>query len=320
MTKRLLKSSFPILFLALLGCGGNNKPQQSEEVDLAIAYNVLYDSENDNYEVFTMNLDGSEKRNITNRSGVEWTYYSENDKLYFISDKDTCYRCYFLYETNYKGENPRKVSGLQLTDSWMSSRNNGKELIVKPIPKIDSAFHIINLKGQLIERLETGLPSSADPVFVNEGKQVVFRGGTKKSKQIEGYDEAIYLINVDGSGLKKLTTYPASDTTAPWFAYKAGPPHLHPTENFISYASFQNGKYSLYGVSLDGEKQWKLTENKLWEVYHDWSYDGNWLVTDVSNAEESQYDIALINWKTKEMKIVTDTSFHYQQAPNFVMK
>jgi TolB protein len=291
------------------------------EFELAIAYNVLFDSENDNYEVFTMNMDGSEKRNITNLSGVEWTYYSFKDKLYFISDKDTCQRCaYYLYETNYQGINPKKVSDIQLADSWMSSRKNGSEFIVTPSSKIDSTFYIIDFKGNLIQKLETGLPKLSDPLFVKEGEQVVFRGGTKKSKREEGYEEELYLINVDGSGLVQLSHYPEADTTAPWYAYKAGPPHLHPTDNFISYASYQNGKYSLYAVTLNGQKQWKLTDNKLWEVYHDWSPDGLWLATDLSNAEQTQFAIGLMNWKTKEMKILTDTSFHYQQSPIFIFK
>jgi len=142
----------------------------------------------------------------------------------------------------------------------------------------------------------------------------------KKSKRERGVLDEIYIINTDGTGLKQLTTYPKSDTTAPWYAYKAGPPRQHPTEKFISYTSYQNGKYSLFGVSLDGGKQWKLTTHLQAEVYHDWSPDGKWLVTDVSDANESRYDIALINWKTKEMKILTDTTYQYQQSPNFVLK
>jgi len=92
-----------------------------------------------------MNIDGSEKRNISNLSGVEWTYYTHKDILFFISDKDTCRRCaYYLYEINFKGENPKKVSDISLADSWMSSRKDGTELIVKANAKIDSAFFIIN--------------------------------------------------------------------------------------------------------------------------------------------------------------------------------
>jgi TolB protein len=313
-----------IIVILLVSCNiRNDKPLNKfgPEDDYAIAFNVLVNDSLDNYEVFTMNLDGSEKRNITNLSGVEWTYYSFKDKLYFISDMDTCQRCgYFLYETNYRGDNPRKVSDILLADSWMSSRKNGTELIVTPNHKIDSAFFIVDLNGNLMQRLETGLPKSSDPLFINDGAQVIFRGGTKKSKLEKGYKEELYIINVDGSGLKQLTHYPETDTTAPWFAYKAGPPHIHPTGNFISFASYRNGKYSLYAVSLDGQKQWKLTENELWEVYHDWSPDGKWLTMDLSNPEQTQFNIGLMNWETKALNILTDTSFQYQQSPIFVLK
>ena len=294
--------------------------KNENEDNYAIAYNVLVDSEKDNYDVLTMNFDGSDKKNITNLPGVEWTYLSVKDKLYFISDKDTSKRWFFLYETNYKGENPKKISDIRLADSWMSSRKNGTELIVQPHPSVDSVFYIIDLKGNVKQRVETGLPYAHDPLFVNDGTQIAFRGANKKSKREKGFLDEIYIINTDGTGLKQLTTYPKSDTTAPWYAYKAGPPKLHPTENFISYASFQNGKYSLFGVSLNGKKQWKLTSNQQAEVYHDWSPDGKWLVTDISDVSESRYDIALINWETKEMKILTDTTYQYQQSPNFVLK
>jgi TolB protein len=325
MIKYALEACFFLSLTTLISCGGKNKSGEESnkvtEPEYAIAYNVLYNDSTDNYEVFTMNMDGSEKQNITNLSGVEWTYYSYKDKLYFLSDKDTCQRCaYYLYETDYKGRNPKRISDIPLADSWMGSRKNGTEFIVTPNQKIDSVFYIIDLNGNLIQKLETGLPKSSDPLFVENGEKVVFRGGTKKSKREEGYKEDLYIINVNGSGMKQLTHYPETDTTAPWFAYKAGPPHLHPTEHFISYASYQKGKYSLYGISLDGQKQWKLTDIQLWEVYHEWSPDGNWLVTDLSNSKQTQFDIGLLNWKTKELKILTDTSYHYQQSPNFVLK
>ncbi|MCB0410284.1 MAG: PD40 domain-containing protein [Flavobacteriales bacterium] len=293
---------------------------QVKEPDYAIVYNVLIDT-NDNYEVFSMNMDGSEKKNISNLSGVEWSYYSYKDKVYFISDKDTCQRCaYYLYETNFKGENPKKISNIPLADSWMSSRKNGSEFIVKPNSKIDSALYIIDLKGNLIQRLETGLPSSSDPIFIDNGNKVILRGGTKKSKRIKGYKEELYLVNIDGTNLTQLTHYPESDTTAPWFAYKAGSPKQHPIEKFITYQSYQNGKYSLYAVTLDGSKQWKLTDNKESEGWHEWSPDGKWLAIELFDDEQTQFHIGLMNWATKEMKILTDTTYKYQQSPNFVLK
>ena len=50
----------------------------------------------------------------------------------FISGRDTCRRCYLLYEMDADGGNLRKVSDIRLADSWMSSRKDGTELIVTP--------------------------------------------------------------------------------------------------------------------------------------------------------------------------------------------
>lgn len=306
----------------MMACSQNaHKDHGIAENMYGIVYNVLVNDSTDNYEVFVMNLDGTGKHNVTNLDGVEWSYYSFGDKLFFISDKDTCQRCaYFLYETNFDGDPPIKVSDVPLADSWMSSRNNGSEIIVRPNSKIDSALYIIDKGGELIQRIETGMPNFSDPLFVDKGAKVVFRGGTKKSKRDPGYREELYIINSDGTGLKQLTNYPASDTTAIWWAYKAGPPKLHPTENYISYQSYQNGKYSLYAVTLDGKKQWKLTENPEEEGWHDWSPDGKYLAIELFDKDQTQFHIGLMNWETKEMEVLTDSTYKYQQAPNFVMK
>ncbi|MDH3712170.1 MAG: hypothetical protein OER04_19945, partial [Cyclobacteriaceae bacterium] len=118
----------------------------------------------------------------------------------------------------------------------------------------------------------------------------------------------------------QLTAYPQSDTTAPWYAYKAGAPRWHPTEYFISYQSLQNGKYSLYAVTPDGDKQWKLTENQMQEGWHNWSPDGHWLAIELFDSAQSQFHIGLMNWETKKMEILTDSSYQYQQAPVFVSR
>lgn len=298
----------------------NPAQQAGISPEYAIVYNVLTDTATDNYEVFLMNLDGSGKTNITNLPGVEWSYISINNRVIFISDQDSCHRCYQLFETDFKGENPRKIADFLLADSWMSSRKNGTELLVKPARKVDSAFYLLNADGELLDRIVPDLPFFSDPLFVNDGKQVVFRGGQTRSKLIEGFNEELFIMNADGSNLKQLTHYPANDTTAGKFAYHAGPPKLHPVENFISYQSKQNGKYSLFAVSLDGAQRWKLIENNENEGWHDWSPDGKWLAIELFDDGQNQFNIGLMNWETKELKILTDTTYRFQQCPNFVLK
>ena len=306
-------------YAVLVLCIACSTPQESADNDsYAIAYNVLYNAENDDYEVFTMSMDGTQQQNITHQPGVEWTYLSYQEELYFISDQDTCHRCYQLYRTDYQGNQPERVSEELLADSWMSTRMAGQQLILRP--KNDSAFYILDHEGDLLSKLYTGMPYASDPVFVAEGRQVVYRAGRTKSKLIEGFEGDLYIINSDGTNNRRLTYYPSDDTTAGKFGYRAGPPRYHPTEQFVSYQSKQNGKYSLYGVTLNGDSTWKLTQNPQEEGWHDWSPDGRWLAIELFDEEQSQFHIGLMNWESKEMKILTDTTYRYQQAPNFVKK
>ena len=284
-----------------------------------IVYNVLYDDKADDYEVFAMGIDGKNKKNISNWKGLDWVYYTWKDKIYFISDRDTTHRKYFLYEMDINGEHVRKVADYRLDDSWLGSRKNGTELIVNPHKSVDStSFLIINKNGNITKKVKPPMPYFSDPVFTPDGTRIVFRGGTKKSKREPSYHEELFIMDDSGNNLHQLTHYPEADTTAEWFAYKAGVPVWNIPENFISYQSKQNGKYSLFAVTPDGSRQWKLTNNTQEEGWHDWSSDGNWLAIELFDKYQTQFHIGLMNWQTKEMTLLTDQSYKLQQAPAFV--
>lgn len=286
-----------------------------------IAYNVLENGEKDDYEVYVMNMDGTGKKNITNHKDVAWTYLAHNDKIFFISDRGACKRCYYLYEMDTDGKSMRKIYDHRLRDSWMGSRKNGRELIVSPWIKDGRAFHIFDVKtGKLIRELKIPLAYYSDPVFSPDGKQIVFRGSTeKRSKDSKTFDE-LYITNEDGIGLRRLTNYPKDDNTAKWHSYHAGPPRWNSKVNFITYQSRQNGKSSLFAVTPDGKKNWKLTDNdSLNEGWHDWSPDGKWLAIEMFDDQNKEFGIYLMNYQTKKViKLTNLQDSRFQQAPVFV--
>ena len=315
-----MKLNYLILFLLCFGCKSETKTTEEKKDQFKIVYNVLFDEDHDNYEVFVMDMDGVNKTNISNFEGVEWTYHSSGEKVYFITDKDTAKRHYQLYKMKADGSNKTKISELRLADSWHSTRKNGTEIIVRPHRSVDTAFYILDEAGNIIKKLKPNVAYLSDPLFSPDGKSVVFRGANAPFKKDSGYLDELYIMNDEGSELRQLTHYPKADTTAKWHNYHASPPKWHPTENFISYGSFQNGKYSLFAVTPDGQRQWKLLPDskKSSTVWHDWSPDGKWLVYDVSYNREPPYHIELMNWETKETKVLTDSTYQYHQAPNFV--
>ncbi|MGB7068379.1 MAG: hypothetical protein WBD22_02695, partial [Pyrinomonadaceae bacterium] len=280
----------------------------------------LQDQKTDDYEVYSMAMDGSDPRNVSNNKDVAWSYYAYKDRLYFVSDRDACRRCYFLYRTDALGNGIAKISDLQLEDSWMGSRKKGREMIVSGRIGKDTRYQLFiinNFTGKY--RQITSEPGAAfrDPSFSESGKQIIYV--YKRNRLDRNETEELYIMDADGSNRRRLTTYPKDDKTAELGSYKAGPPQWSYKRGFITYQSNQKGKSSIYGVTPDGKRQWKVTENEHEEGWHDWSPDGKWIAFDARDAVTGRYDIYLMNYATKEVKNLTASSkFKINQAPVFV--
>ncbi|MBN8673795.1 MAG: hypothetical protein J0L56_06650 [Chitinophagales bacterium] len=295
-----------------------------------IVYNVLEDREKDNYDVYSMNMDGSDKKNITNTPGVEWVYYAYKDKVYYISDKDTCHRCYFLYEMDAYGNNKRKLSALQVEDSWMSRYDiaTGSYLLVMGrIGKVvrNQLFRVNITDGTYKQITDDTVSNKRDPLFIPELKEIVmaYRPDKTLRKTVPdelwkfSFDEETYGPNPFGKVKMQLTHFPQEDTTTQWFEYHAGPPQWNSKYKFISYLSRQKGQHQVHAVTPNGKNQWQITSGEMGSGWHSWSSDGKWLAMDKTNKEEKGYDIYLMNYKTKKtIQLTSDAK--YEQAPVIV--
>lgn len=302
-----------ISFFAILQEG------KAQEQSYKIAYNVFEDTAKDNYDIYIMNMDGSGQKNITNTPGVEWVYYAYGDRLFFISDRDTCHRCYFLYEMDAEGKNVKKLSNLQLEDSWMSSRNNAAEMIVlgRIGKQVRNQLFLVNLKdGNYRQVTDDTVSSKRDPLFLPGGQEIVLAYRPDRSLRKTVPDE-LWKMNIDGSNKIQLTYFPKEDTTTEWFRYHAGPPQWNEKYKFISYLSRQKKQNQVYAVTPDGKKQWQITSGDLSSGWHSWSPDGDWLVMDRSTHDENGYDIYLMNYTTKQVRRLTN-SWKTEQAPVIV--
>lgn len=309
-----------IIILASCGTSQQHKVKEKGLSQYSIAYNIrVPDTTKDNWDIMLMNFDGSGKKNITNHPDVAWTYYAFKNRLFLISDRDTAYRCFFLYEYNPISNGIRKVSNLRLEDSWMSARENGSEMIVSGRIGTSTRYQlfIIDIStGQYRQITHDTAALHRDPCFSPDGKKIVF--SYQKNRRDKSAHEELFLMNEDGTGMQQLTHYPENNPSAGEFGYRAGSSKWHPTENFISYVSLQDGRHSIFAVTPDGKKQWKVVDNQDSEGWHDWSSDGKWLVFNNSDRAETQYHITLMNWKSKEQKQLTDNSIKSQLSPVFV--
>jgi TolB protein len=303
--KRVLLAVFLLLAVRV-------SAQDSSLAGLQIVYNMFYNIETDNYEIFVMNPDGSGRTNISNWEGVDWAYYAKGDKLYFVSDRDSTHRKFFLYEMNADGSNVRKVSQFLVRDSWTSSRKAGTEFVVASSKSGNAEIYLIDKDGKELKQLTNNTFYDNDPCFSPDGSQIVFC-----SKRDGGLDE-LWIMNADGSNQRQLTHFPKDDTMKV-AGYHAGPPSWEPNRNVISFISMRQGKHHIFTIKPDGTG---LTQIKIdgtnEQGWHSWSPDGRWLTFDGSDSIMN-YDIYLLDTKTNKVKQLTEEPT-FEQCPVFVKK
>jgi TolB protein len=257
-----------------------------------------------------MNLDGSEKTNISNSKSIDWVYYAYKDKIYFVSDRDTTARKFLLYQMNIDGMNVKRISQFLLDDSWITSRKNASEFIIASSK--DSSLHelyLIDSTGNEIERLTDNDYYDTDACFSPDGQQIVFRSRRPKIDEL-------WIMDLDGKNLRQLTYYPESDLSAGEFDYHAGPPYWESHSNLISFTSKQNNNYSIFTIKPDGSGLKQLTFGIYDEMWHSWSPDGLRIVFDGTD-EDKNYDIYLMNSDGTNIERLTNDD-QFEQAPVFV--
>ncbi|AWX45017.1 hypothetical protein HME9304_02025 [Flagellimonas maritima] len=304
-----------VLLLLILSTGISCPAQQK------ITYNVLENAETHDYEIYIMDADGRNAKNITNSKSVDWVYTSFGEKLYFLSDRNECSRCFYLYEMDSEGKNVRKITNYKLADSWFGSRKNGTEFIVKPVLSSsgpsegkNNTFYIIDLQGTIIEKVMIDLTYVNDPTFSPDGKKIVFRGSKKTSPRELGFTDALYVKTLGEDSIKKITSHPDETKNIQWTGYLAAAPRWR-DDGKISFASKNNNNYDIYIVNPDGSELEAVTPWENNQVFHSWSPSGE-MVFEASMNNQDGYELYKRTTNGKIIQLTNDTTEQY--APVFV--
>lgn len=289
--------------------GGSDAGAALEGPRYRIAYNVLEDAEADDYEVYVMELDGSESRNLTEHPAVDWVYVGRSDRLYMVSDRDEEKRKYRLYEMDVATGGLRQITPFRVRDSWLAASADGSRLVVASAKDGSPDLYLIDGDGNELRRLTDDDTADRDPTFSPDGASVVW------SSSRSGLDELWHMDLATGE-TARLTHFPEDDPARDEHGYHAGPPFWEHHSNRITFCSKRAGNYSIFSVRPDGSGLEQLTGDEFDECWHAWSPDGRYLAYDGTDAD-GNYDIYLRDTDSGETTRLTSHP-RTEQAPVFV--
>ena len=193
---------------------------------------VFASNENGNYDIYVQNADGSERRNITGTA-------DESSQPIWSPD-----------------------------GSWIAYISKGRQ---------GFDIHVVRPDGSGRSNL-TNFPSLySDIAWSPEGKKIAFISNRDVRRialignQFEGpmrpperRSPDIYVMNADGSDVRRLTFDLASDRRPAW----------SPDSSKIAFQSTRDGDSEIYIIGADGKALTKLTKNEFTDIDPAWSPDG----------------------------------------------
>jgi len=208
-----------------------------------------YFPNNDNYDVFIMNIDGSKKINLTNS-----TFYEKYPQ--FSPDGS-----FIIYQAWQKGKMEIFFSNLLDRNNINLTRNSfsndiishgnafspeGHKIVFTSERDGNRNIYIMNSNGSDQTKLTDHPNHDYEPTFSSDGLSILFTSERDGNKEI-------YIMNTKGENLTNLSNNPGDDWN----------PRFYPDNKKIIFQSTRDNNWEIYLMKLDGSEQKNLTNHPL---------------------------------------------------------
>ena len=288
--------------LFLSGCGGGASAAPTIPKTSANLNRIAFSSNRDgDFEIYTMNPDGSDVQRITTAAGDDTkpAWSRDKTKLAFVSERDGNSEIYVVNVVNGQASGvARRLTSNPATDRAPSWNPQGTELVFQSNRdfrrndngkvQFERALYIVNVATLGVRRL-TQRPDflESNPTWSPRGDLIAFESEEDPSRFAEGPPRFLFTIKDNGEDLKQIT----SDNRT-----LANDPSWHPNgESLIFYRSNIN-PVGLYTINVDGTNEKAL--NPAFPQFFDPAYspDGKQIACSGAFAEgDTDAEIVALN-------------------------
>lgn len=204
-----------------------------------------------------------------------------------------------IYSMDMDGKNRRKVTqngSINLLPSWSRS---GREILFTSYIRHNPNLYSIPASGTGTPKLISGERG------LNTGGAMSPDGSKIALTLSRDGNSEIYVMNSDGTGLKRLTNEWAIDSSPSW----------SPDGKQIAFVSARWGDPHIFLMNADGSGVKRLTERGTYNQTPDWSPRGD-LIAFTARDERNVFDVFTVNPQTKEIRRLTQDQGNNEE-PSF---
>ncbi len=237
------------------------------------------------HQVYTLNIDGSNIREINNKGEDACSFYFPDGKrLIFTSTKDNpdmpkgnysdpkdYPQGAELYSCNLDGSDVKRLTNNKYYDAEVSVSPDGKWILFSR--QIDGKLDLWKMRPDGSEQKQITFTDEWQEggSFFMDNETIIFRAWDIKDQAQRGMPMSIFTIKADGSGRKRITT----DAGTNWA------PHPAPDgEHFVFVKVLPPRNYEIFLMSLKTGKQTRLTYSDAFDGFPALSPDGSLLTFD----------------------------------------
>ncbi len=291
---------------------------------------LVFQSQRDSLQcdqIFTMNLDGSDVRLISNGKGRTTCSYfmPDGEHILYASThlgSDACppvpdrkkgyvwglYPTYDIFVSDTKGNITGRLTNTPGYDAEAVVSPTGDKIVFTSIRNGDLDIYTMNLDGSNVKQLTNTLGYDGGPFFSADGKKIVYRAYYPKTEQeIKEYKELlaeekikpiklqIWMMNTDGTDKVQIT-----DNNGTNFA-----PFMHPDGKRIIFASNMDDtskvpmNFDLYLINTDKTRLERITFGDTFDGFPMFTRDGKKLVfaSNRNAKERHETNVFISDWK-----------------------
>ena len=203
----------------------------------------------------------------------------------------------FIADTN--GNQIKQLTNTPGYDAEPTVSPKGDLIVFTSLRSGDLELYTMKIDGSDVKQVTTGLGYDGGAFFSPDGEKLIFRSSRPKTEaEIKEYKDLLkkglvkptnmelYVCNVDGSELKKITDL-GSANWAPFF---------HPSGKKIIFSTNHRNKtvpFNLYMINIDGTGLEQITFDAVFDSFPMFSYDGKKLVFSSNRNNKGTHDTNL---------------------------